>query len=131
MTYDKQFQLARQSVVAFVAARDSDRAKKFYRDTLGLPLTSEELPFALVFDVNGAMPRIAIVEKLSPAPFTVLGWQVPNITDAAKALQKAGVEFLRYPNMPQDDLGIWASPNGAKVAWFKDPDGNTLSISQH
>jgi catechol 2,3-dioxygenase-like lactoylglutathione lyase family enzyme len=127
----KQFQLAQQNIIAFAATRDPDRAKKFYRDTLGLPLLSEELPFALVFNVSGTMLRVTIVEKFSPAPFTVLGWQVPNITVAAKALQKAGVEFLRYPGMPQDDLGIWASPNGAKVAWFKDPDGNTLSLSQH
>jgi catechol 2,3-dioxygenase-like lactoylglutathione lyase family enzyme len=127
----KHFQLAQQSILALVATRDPERAKKFYRDTLGLPLVSEELPFALVFDVSGAMLRVTIVEKLDPAPFTVLGWQVPDITIAAAALQKAGVEFLRYPGMPQDEIGIWTSPNGAKVAWFKDPDGNTLSLSQH
>lgn len=127
----KQFQLAQQSILTFVATRDPDRAKRFYRDTLGLPLVAEELPFALVFDVNGTMLRVTIVEKLTPAPFTVLGWQVPNITVAAKALQKAGVEFQRYPGLPQDQLGIWTSPSGAKVAWFRDPDGNTLSLSQH
>ena len=127
----KQFQLAEQTILAFVATRDPDRAKKFYRDTLGLPLVSEDLPFALVFDVSGIMLRVTVVEKFDPAPFTVLGWRVPDITVAAKALQKAGVDFLRYPGLPQDEIGIWASPNGAKVAWFKDPDGNTLSLSQH
>lgn len=126
-----QFQLAQQNVIAFVATRDPDRAKKFYRDTLGLPLVSEELPFALVFDANGTMLRVTVVEKPSSAPYTVLGWKVPNITVAVEALQKTGVEFQRFPGMPQDDLGIWSAPGGAKVAWFRDPDGNTLSVSQH
>jgi len=78
----KQFQLAEQTILAFVATRDPDRAKKFYRDTLGLPLVSEDLPFALVFDVSGIMLRVTVVEKFDPAPFTVLGWRVPDITVA-------------------------------------------------
>ncbi len=126
-----QFQLAQQNVIAFVATRDPGRAKKFYRDTLGLPLVSEELPFALVFDANGIMLRVTVVEKLSSAPYTMLGWQVRNITVAVEALRKTGVEFQLFPGMPQDDLGIWTAPGGAKVAWFRDPDGNTLSVSQH
>ena len=127
----EQFRLAQQTILTFVATCDPDRAKRFYRDTLRLPLVREELPFALVFDVNGTMLRVTIVEKLSPAPFTVLGWQVPNIAVAVNTLQEAGVTFQRYPGMPQDEIGIWTSPSGAKVAWFKDPDGNTLSLSQH
>jgi catechol 2,3-dioxygenase-like lactoylglutathione lyase family enzyme len=127
----EQFRLAQQRILTFVATCDPDRAKKFYRDTLGLPLVCEELPFALVFDVNGITLRVTIVEKLSPAPFTVLGWQVPDIAIAVTALEEAGVHFEHYPGMPQDELGIWTSPGGAKVAWFKDPDGNTLSLSQH
>ncbi len=127
----KQFRLSDQSIIGFVATSDPDRAKKFYRDTLGLRLVSEEMPFALVFDAHGTMLRVTIVKKVSPAGYTVLGWQVPNISAAAKALQEAGVRFERYQGMEQDDLGIWSSPGGGKVAWFKDPDGNTLSISQH
>ena len=127
----KQFHIAQQNIIAFVAVRDPERARKFYRDTLGLRLVHEELPFALVFDVNGTMLRVTIVANLNPAPFTVLGWQVPDINIAVKALHQAGVVFQRFPGMPQDDLGIWTSPNGAKVAWFKDPDGNMLSVSQH
>jgi len=126
-----KFQLREQQVIAFVSTSDPDRAKTFYRDTLGLRLVSEEIPFALVFDLNGIALRVSIVKKLSPAGFTVLGWQVPNIKAAAKALTKAGVQFERYPGMQQDELGVWSSPSGASVAWFKDPDGNTLSISQH
>jgi len=126
-----KFQLGAQNVIAFIATSDPDRAKKFYRDTLGLGLVSEELPFALVFDVHDVMLRVTIVKKVKPAGYTVLGWQVPKIKPAAKALTKAGVVFERFPGMDQDDLGIWSSPSGAKVAWFKDPDGNTLSISEH
>jgi catechol 2,3-dioxygenase-like lactoylglutathione lyase family enzyme len=127
----KQFRLSGQSIIGFVATSDPDRAKKFYRDTLGLPLVSEEMPFALVFDAHGTMLRVTIVEKVVSAGYTVLGWQVPNIVAAAKALSQAGVRFERYSGMQQDELGIWSSPGGASVAWFKDPDGNTLSISQH
>ena len=127
----KQFRLSDQRVIGFIATSDPDRAKKFYRDTLGLRLVSEEMPFALVFDANGMMLRVTVVKEVSPAGYTVLGWQVPNIVAAAKALLEAGVRFERYQGMKQDGLGIWSSPGGSKVAWFKDPDGNTLSISQH
>lgn len=127
----KQFRLSDQSIIGFVATSDPDRAKKFYRDTLGLRLVSEEMPFALVFDAHGTMLRVTIVKKVSPAGYTVLGWQVPNIVAAAKALLEVGVRFERYQGMQQDELGIWSSPGGAGIAWFKDPDGNTLSISQH
>ena len=127
----KQFQLREQSIIAFVATLDPTRAKKFYNDTLGLSLVSEEIPFALVFDAHGTMLRVTIVKELRTAAYTILGWQVPNITVAAKGLQQAGVQFERYQGMQQDELGIWTSPGGSRVAWFKDPDGNTLSISEH
>ena len=122
---------SRYNLVGFVTIVDAERAKAFYRDTLGIPLVSEELPFALVFDANGIMLRLAIAGQRSPNPGTVLGWQVPEITSAARALERAGVQFERYEYMQQDEMGIWTSPNGAKVAWFKDPDGNVLSISEH
>jgi catechol 2,3-dioxygenase-like lactoylglutathione lyase family enzyme len=126
-----EFRLSDQPIIAFVATRDPDSAKKFYRDTLGLALVKEQVPFALVFDAHGTMLRVTIVKDLSPAGYAVLGWKVSDIQKAAKALQKAGIKFERYGGMQQDELGIWASPNGGKVAWFKDPDGNTLSISEH
>lgn len=126
------FQLSQQPIVAFVATRDAERAKKFYRDTLGLRLVSDETPFALVFDAHGTMLRVTPVKELSPAAYSVLGWQVQDIIAAAKALKDAGVQFERYEGLQQDELGVWTAPGGAaKVAWFKDPDGNTLGISQH
>lgn len=123
--------LAKYSIVAFVSIVDVARAKEFYRDTLGLTLVSEEPPFALVFDAHGIMLRLAMVKKVPPAHGTVLGWSVPDIAGAVQELTSAGVRFERYPNMPQDDLGIWTAPGGAKVAWFQDPDGNILSLSEH
>lgn len=116
--------------MTFVATRDPDRAKVFYRDTLGLRLVEEQLPFALVFDAHGTMLRISIVRELHVAPYTVLGWEVTDIVATVKELVEAGVKFTRYPGMQQDELGIWTAPGGARVAWFQDPDGNVLGITQ-
>jgi catechol 2,3-dioxygenase-like lactoylglutathione lyase family enzyme len=125
----EDFMLGAEKLVAIVAARDLGRAKDFYRDTLGLRLVSED-QFALVFDAAGTMLRVARVQELAPAKYTVLGWQVRDIVQTAKHLQQVNVPLERYPGMQQDELGIWKSPSGARVAWFKDPDGNTLSITQ-
>ncbi len=122
--------LGSEKLVAFVATRDPGRAKEFYGDTLGLRLVSED-QFALVFDAAGTMLRVARVQELAGAQYTVLGWQVRDIVTTTKRLQEAHVVLERYPGMQQDELGIWNSPSGARVAWFKDPDGNTLSITQY
>jgi catechol 2,3-dioxygenase-like lactoylglutathione lyase family enzyme len=119
-----------QKLMAFVATRDPARAKEFYGGTLGLRFISDD-GFALVFDANGTIVRVATVRELNPAPYTVLGWQVNDIESAVKELTAAGVVFERYGIFPQDELGIWVAPGGVRVAWFKDPDGNTLSLSQH
>jgi catechol 2,3-dioxygenase-like lactoylglutathione lyase family enzyme len=123
--------LGKHDIVGFISIVDVPRAKEFYRDTLGLTLLFEEPPFALVFDAHGIMLRLGMAKELPPAHGTVLGWNVPDITAAVKELAEAGVRFERFPPMKQDELGIWTSPTGAKVAWFKDPDGNILSISEH
>ncbi len=123
--------LSQYNIIGFVSIVDVPRARDFYRDTLGLPLVQEEPPFALVFDANGIMLRLGMAKELPPAHGTVLGWQVPEIAATVKNLAQAGVNFERFPGMAQDELGIWTSPTGAKVAWFKDPDGNILSVSEH
>jgi catechol 2,3-dioxygenase-like lactoylglutathione lyase family enzyme len=124
--------LAASKLTAFVGVRDPDRAKTFYRDTLGLTLVSEELPFALVFDVAGTMLRVTIVPQVVAAPYTVLGWRVADIADSVRSLHHSGVVFERFPGLnDQHELGIWTAPGGAQIAWFKDPDGNLLSIAQH
>ena len=123
--------LGNYNIIGFVTIVDVPRAKDFYQNTLGLRLILEEPPFALVFEANGIMLRLVMAKERPPAHGTVLGWQVPEITATAKSLAQAGVSFERYGGMDQDELGIWTSPTGAKVAWFKDPDGNTLSVSEH
>jgi catechol 2,3-dioxygenase-like lactoylglutathione lyase family enzyme len=123
--------LSSYNIIGFVSIVDVSRARDFYRDILGLRLVKEEPPFALIFDANGIMLRLGMAKELPPAHGTVLGWRVPEITATVMNLAQAGVRFERYGGMNQDDLGIWISPTGAKVAWFKDPDGNTLSISEH
>jgi catechol 2,3-dioxygenase-like lactoylglutathione lyase family enzyme len=122
--------LANSAIVAFVATTDPSRAKAFYRDVLGLLLISED-EYALVFDAHGTMLRVAIVGEILVAPYTVLGWQVSDIDATVRGLEAKGVQFERYAWMEQNDLGIWSAPSGAKVAWFKDPDGNLLSVSRH
>jgi len=115
--------LGKYNIIGFASIVDVPRARAFYEGTLGLRLMMEEPPFALVFDANGIMLRLGMAKELPPAHGTVLGWQVPEITATVKDLAQAGVQFERYDGMTQDELGIWASPTGAKVAWFKDPDG--------
>jgi len=123
--------LAGHPIIAFATIVDVERAKLFYRDTLGLNLVNEEPPFALVFDANGVMVRLGMAKKLPESHGTVLGWQVSEIASAAEKLKEAGVQLERFDGLTQDENGIWASPTGAKVAWFRDPDGNILSISEH
>jgi catechol 2,3-dioxygenase-like lactoylglutathione lyase family enzyme len=127
----QSFGLGKYNIIGFLSIVDVARARDFYRDTLGLRLVMEEPPFALVFDANGIMVRLGMAKEIAPAHGTVLGWKVPEINATVKELAQAGVQFERYGGMDQDALGVWTSPTGAKVAWFNDPDGNTLSISEH
>lgn len=117
------------TVTAFAATADPARARTFYQKTLGLRLVGDD-QFAIAFDANGIQLRIQKVETLRAQPFTTLGWHVPNIRRTLAALAKRGVACERYAFLEQDDLGIWQAPSGTKVAWFKDPDGNLLSLSQ-
>jgi len=106
-------------------------SKTFYGEKLGLQLVSED-GFALVFNAHGTMLRVTMVRKIAPAEYTVLGWKVADIVAAVKGLQESGIVLERFPGVEQDDLGIWTAPGGgARVAWFKDPEGNILSVSQH
>ena len=123
--------LSKYNVIGFLTIVDVERAKEFYRDRLGLKLVSEEPPYALVFDANGIMLRRGMGKERPPASGTVLGWQVPDASAAVRELEQAGITFERYEHLKQDAHGIWSAPSGAKVAWFKDPDGNILSISEH
>jgi len=116
-------------IVAFVPTKDAEKARAFYEGLLGLRFVKDD-GFALVLDANGIMVRVARAQ-FTPAPFTILGWQVPDIGKIAAGLKEKGVQFERFGFLEQDELGIWTAPTGDKVAWFKDPDGNVLSVSQH
>jgi catechol 2,3-dioxygenase-like lactoylglutathione lyase family enzyme len=115
---------------AFLPTTDLARARLFYEETLRLDLFAAD-EFALVFDLDGTMLRVTRVDELHPQPFTVLGWRVNDVAAAVQALSEHGVEFERFTGLHQDASGIWLSPAGARVAWFKDPDGNLLSLSEH
>lgn len=117
-------------IIAFVPTTDPGKARNFYEATLGLRFVSDD-GFALVFEANGVMLRVVKVQQFTPAQYTILGWQVRDIADQVSRLQERGVRFERFGFFKQDELGIWTAPNGDRVAWFKDPDGNTLSLSEH
>ena len=124
--------LGSMDIVAFVPTRNRRAARPYYEKTLGLSFVSDD-QFALVFDANGVMVRVVDVSTVpgfKPAPFTILGWSVRDIAKTVTGLGKKGVKFERYPGMQQDQIGVWTSPSGAKVAWFKDPDGNVLSVTE-
>jgi len=120
--------LSTTPLMAFVATSQPEAAKAFYGTVLGLPLI-EDSPFALVFDANGTRLRVQKVQQVVVAPYTVLGWRVPDVRAAVQALAAKGVEFRRYPGIEQDELGVWMAPGHTQVAWFRDPDGHTLSLS--
>jgi catechol 2,3-dioxygenase-like lactoylglutathione lyase family enzyme len=116
-------------IVCFAATANPDSAKQFYTEVLGLTLV-EDSPFALVLDANGTGLRLQKVPALVPAAYTSIGWDVDDIRATIQQLVGKGVGFERYAGLEQDDLGVWKSPSGMLVAWFKDPDGNTLSLAQ-
>jgi len=116
-------------IVAFVPTTDTEKARVFYEGVPGLRFVKDD-GFAMVLDANGIMVRVAKAQ-FTPARFTILGWQVPEIGKMVEGLQAKGVKFERFGFFEQDELGIWTAPSGDKVAWFKDPDGNILSVSQH
>ncbi len=121
---------ASAKAITFIVTRDRARAKAFYGETLGFAQTGED-DFAVVFDLNSTMLRISTVKDHKPAQHTVLGWEVPDIVGSVKALKAKGVTFNIYDGFGQDGLGIWTAPGSTnKVAWFLDPDGNNLSLTQ-
>jgi catechol 2,3-dioxygenase-like lactoylglutathione lyase family enzyme len=118
------------SLLGLVPTIDSVRAREFYVDTLGLGFVSEDL-FAVVVRSGTNQIRIVKVDSFTPQPFTVVGWAVGDVRATVRDLTRRGVQFLRFEGMNQDEHGIWDPAGGGGVAWFKDPDGNTLSVSGH
>jgi predicted enzyme related to lactoylglutathione lyase len=121
--------LANKELKAFVPTVNPGKAKSFYSDILGLKFLSED-NYALEFEAKGILLRVSIVPELKPQAFTVLGWNVDDISSIIKSLNKKGITCEKYDFLTQDNLGIWTAPGGSKVAWFKDPDGNVLSLTE-
>jgi catechol 2,3-dioxygenase-like lactoylglutathione lyase family enzyme len=122
--------LASGKLVGFIPTTDYDKARAFYEGKLGFTFLSLD-QFALVMTVGGHMIRIAKMPNFTPLQGTILGWEVADITGVVNWLKDRGVSPEKYPFVQDRELGIWTTPNGDKVAWFKDPDGNVLSVSQH
>jgi catechol 2,3-dioxygenase-like lactoylglutathione lyase family enzyme len=123
--------LAQAELLAFIPTVDADVSRRFYVDTLGLTFVSDD-QFAITIRTGKTDIRISRMDAFSPSSHTILGWKVTDIAATVQQFTAAGVTFELYPFLEQDANGVWSSPDGAaKVAWFKDPDGNVLSISQH
>lgn len=122
--------LGSTNIIAFVPIKDTEKARAFYEGILGLRFVKDD-GFALVLEANGIMVRAAKMKEVTPVQFTILGWQVSDIGQVVRGLAAKGVHFEIFGFFKQDELGIWTAPTGDKVAWFKDPDGNILSVSQH
>jgi catechol 2,3-dioxygenase-like lactoylglutathione lyase family enzyme len=116
--------------IMFILVRDRERARAFYEGVLGLTRRHEDA-FAIVYDLAGTPLRLSTVEDYQPHPHTVIGWQVSDIASVVRELTAKGVKFAIYPGFGQDEIGVWSAPGGGgKVAWFHDPDGNNLSLTQ-
>jgi catechol 2,3-dioxygenase-like lactoylglutathione lyase family enzyme len=127
---DAHLPLRTATLVGFAATADPPEARRFYEGILGLRLV-EDGPFALVFAAGSTSLRVQKVAVVTAAAYTSLGWEVEDISAAVEALSKRGVHFERFPGLSQDEAGVWRTPGGSSVAWFRDPDGNTLSLTQH
>jgi len=117
------------TIVAFVPSHDLARSRDFYEGALGMRVVDVN-DFALVLLSGETTVRVTLAENWSPQPFTVLGWTVADAAEVSDRLASAGVALLRYDGMGQDERGLWTTPTGARVAWFADPDGNVLSVTQ-
>lgn len=121
--------LADGTPIAFIPSPDPVRCRSFYEETLGLELVGEDA-FALTFDAGGTPVRLTRVPRYEPAPYTIFGWEVDDLDQAISELAKRGVVMARFDGLEQDHLGVWTAPDGSRVAWFRDPDGNVLSFTE-
>jgi catechol 2,3-dioxygenase-like lactoylglutathione lyase family enzyme len=122
--------LAASKMIGFVPTKDSKKAREFYEGKLGFQFVGDD-QFALVVKAGDTMIRVAKTKDFTPAPYTVMGWEVADVEAVVRWLNARGVAFEKYPFVEDKELGIWTAPSGDKVAWFKDPDGNVLSLSHH
>jgi catechol 2,3-dioxygenase-like lactoylglutathione lyase family enzyme len=117
------------SLVAFLATSDLDASRRFFDEVLGVrPVQTTDL--ANLYVIDGTQLRVTLVPETMQAPYTVLGWVVPDVVEAVESLRRRGAEFLRYEGMTQDEHDVWTAPGGSRIAWFGDPDGNVLSLQE-
>jgi len=121
--------LSTSDVVAFCSTTDLPLARTFYEEVLGLRVVKEDA-YACVFDASGTMLRVTAVAQVARPGYTVLGWSVTDIAETVTELAGRGVAFARYDEVEQDSQGVWTTPNGDRIAWFADLDGNVLSLTQ-
>jgi hypothetical protein len=121
--------LGKYNIMSIIATAEPARVRPFYEETLGLAVINEDM-YGVTFDANGARIRLSFVQEMKAAPYSVLSWSVPDIYEMIAALTVKEVIFEIYPGFGQDKAGVWTAPNGTKVAWFKDPGGNLLSLTQ-
>ena len=121
--------LSSSDLVAFVPSADPEASRQFYEGVLGLRFLGDDRA-ALLFDANGTVVRIVGVDEVAPQPYTILGWEVEDIAAIVGDLAARGVEFQDFDFLDDDNPPVWASPDGSQVAWFRDPDGNMLSVFQ-
>ena len=121
--------LEKYDLMACVSTAEPAKARAFYEGRLGLEVLGSD-DYGVMYDVNGRRLRLSYVQELQPAPYSVLCWVVPDIRAAIAALTLKEVVLERYEGLGQDAAGVWASPDGTLVAWFKDPGGNVLSLAQ-
>ena len=122
--------LAHSKMMGFIFTRDYDNARAFYEGKLGLQFISQD-QYALALRAGEHMIRIVKIPDFVPARATVLGWEVKDIEAVVAWLKARGVILEDYPFIQDRKLGIWSAPGGDRIAWFKDPDGNVLGVSQH
>jgi catechol 2,3-dioxygenase-like lactoylglutathione lyase family enzyme len=122
--------LRQEKLVAFLATANPEAARAFYEGVLGLTFVHEH-EHLVVFDAGAALVNLQKTDVVTPPKGTAMGWHVPDIRATMRELIGRGVRFERFEGMDQDELGVWSPAGPATgVAWFKDPDGNLLSLSQ-
>ncbi|HVS96387.1 MAG TPA: VOC family protein [Puia sp.] len=121
--------LGKYALMAFVSTAEPATGRAFYEEKLGLTVTSVD-DYGVMYDAGGTTLRMSFVRELHPAPYSILSWMVRDIHSVMKGLKAKGVVFEMYEGLGQDEAGVWTAPGGTKVAWFKDPGGNLLSLSE-
>jgi catechol 2,3-dioxygenase-like lactoylglutathione lyase family enzyme len=122
--------LSSAKLIGFIPIKDYDAARAFYEGKLQCEFVSHD-QYALVLRAGPHMIRVVKLPNYTPLQATILGWEVPDVPAAVQWLASRGVATEKYPWVSDKETGIMTFPNGDKVAWFKDPDGNVLSVSQH